>query len=187
MADLDLIYVIGAPGVGKTTAVGELVGGTGWTEYRDPIPHLRRGDVVMPGRARVPFGGTDTLAMNVARKAEAWIASRPAPLVIGEGDRLCYTRFFNTAESEGYRLHLIALYLDDAGAEARRLERARALGGKTQNPAWVRGRVAKVANTVAAFGAHVVDAYGTPAEVAAEMRRWLEQGGVSLTACDRLR
>lgn len=152
----DLVYVIGAPGAGKTTLVGGLVGPTGWTEQSEPIPHLSRGPIRMPGRRRVPFGGTDTLAMNIARKAEAWIASLPAPLVIGEGDRLAYGRFFDVAASAGYRLHLIHLGVRPEEAERRRAARADELGVPPQNPTWVQGRTSKAGRLAAQFGAQWV-------------------------------
>jgi hypothetical protein len=180
----DLVYVIGAPGVGKTTAVAELVGPAGWTEVPGPIPHLRRGGVVMPGRARAPFGGTDTLGMGIARAAEAWVASVPAALVIGEGDRLAYGRFFDVATSAGYRLHLIVLELAEWVAEQRRAARAAEAGLRPQNPAWVRGRESKSARLAADYGAYRVDASGSPGRSAAQMRSWLVLGGVQVIGCD---
>ena len=175
-----LVYVIGAPGVGKSTLVAALLGSAGWRAVADPIPHLRRGNTVMPGRAREAFGGTDSLAMSIAPRAEAWISTRPAPTVVGEGDRLAYPRFFEVAAAAGYRVHLVSLYLPREAAERRRAERAARLGTKPQNPTWVRGRESKVDNLTAALGAVVLSAEAAPEQIADALAVRLAQRGVHL-------
>lgn len=158
MTDHDLLYVIGEPGIGKTTLVAQLTGERPWEVHAGPIPHQRRGPVAMPGKPRAAFGGTDTLGMSIARKAEAWVMGLPAPVILGEGDRLAYGRFFDVAASAGYRVHLLYLYGAPGLAAQRRARRQATLGTKPQNETWVKGRASKAARLAAEFGAVRVEA-----------------------------
>lgn len=179
----DLVYLIGPPGVGKTTLVTAMVGGLGdFAEHFEPIPHLRRGDLTMPGRKREPFGGTDTLGMSIARQAEAWIASMPAPLVLAEGDRLAYAKFFGVAESAGYRLHLLHAVANPGTVAWRRRHRAEEAGTRLQNESWVQGRGSKAARLAARFGAAQLDLSHHGAEpMAATVFALLRKRGVPVS------
>ena len=178
---LHLLYLLGGPGSGKTTVLETLLGlpynEQSWVGSDDPFAHLRLDAVVLLGRRRAGFGGTDTLPMNVARKAEAWIASTPAQVVAGEGDRLAYNGFFCAARDAGYRLSVIHLDTGPDVAAQRRAARAAALGTKLQNPTWVRGRESKAAKLAARWSTDWVNGNNTVPTVVAIIRRQLREAG----------
>lgn len=178
---LHLLYLIGGPGSGKTTVMETLLNMPGteqqWAGWADPFPYLRRDELILLGRRRPGFGGTDTLSMSVARVAEAWIAATPARVVCGEGDRLAYGGFFDAARSGGYQLNLIYLDTHPLIAADRRAARAAELNTKPQNDAWVKGRETKAFKLAQRYGAHVVNGDLTVPEVVARIRIYLRNAG----------
>lgn len=144
---MKLTYLVGEPAAGKTTAmramlatipgagdVLDLGGGFRVTVYR-------RADVAVLGTyLGHPFDGTDRLSMAVGLRAREWIATRPHPTVLGEGDRLASKPFFLTAAEAGYDVDVVLL---DAHGAA---ENRRAARPAQANPSWVAGRVTKVRN-----------------------------------------
>lgn len=156
------VYVVGVPGSGKTTLVNaalKLLDLRPVTEAIAPIPHVRHGTLWHLGRHRDPFGGTDTLAMNIQPKAIRWVLSLginehvldPADVaehvpsvLLGEGDRLANPAFFEACPN------LTVVHLDTPYVEARNRAsiRARATGNKPQDESWWKGRVTKVNNLV---------------------------------------
>lgn len=150
---MNLIYVIGYPGSGKTTAVRAALTQLGRAaEPRDhPIPHVRRGDVWHLGRELDgPFAGTDKLAMNIQPAAIAWL-NDPAALtgcrtLIAEGDRLANPSFFAAARQAGH--HLLIALIDTPLHDARRRADHRAVTHNmpAQSATWWKGRVTKTNN-----------------------------------------
>jgi ribose 1,5-bisphosphokinase PhnN len=147
----EMIYVVGAPGVGKSTTVDALT----MRCYRRPVAHPFSYDVLsLPNaggmavelgmRRMSAFSGTDALAMNVQPKVLSWLAEGNYQLVIGEGDRLGNAKFFDAALHLGWKVTLIALTLPQEI-----LDRRHAYRGAVQNPSWRRGRQTKVWNLVA--------------------------------------
>jgi hypothetical protein len=162
----ELLYVIGAPGVGKSSAVRlameslrtrpdvteqpflhlsypqhRVDGGTGY----EPDP------IIMLGGWREGFGGTDTLPMNVQPKVlevlEHWEdhdTERPGR-IIAEGDRLANDKFFVAASWLGWNLTVISLEAPPDVLAKRRRAREQQLGTSPQNESWVRGRETKAA------------------------------------------
>lgn len=146
----ELVYLVGPPGVGKSTAMALLT--------RDCMPLgcalqpfaydlLQGPDGTRAARlgANRPggFSGTDALPMNVQPKAVSWLAVCPFKLVLGEGDRLGNVKFFQAALVLGWRLHLVGLTASQDELEFRRRVR-----GSNQNPTWMRGRQTKVDNVL---------------------------------------
>lgn len=173
-----LLYLIGEPGVGKSTTMQELTAGLDrWYSAR-PLHHerLARGPretlAVELGRTREGFPGTDTLALNANPRAIEFVYSRPAPIVLAEGDRLANMRFLKGAAVAGYLVHVAYLTASDPAVPAAR----RAGRGSQQNEAWLRGRQTKVRNLAAAArqaGMEVLSvdtAARTPAQVANVLR-----------------
>jgi hypothetical protein len=151
---LDLVYLIGAPGVGKSTVMAELTEGLPRVPRSEPFAHdwlheridgfLKPPVAVELGARREAFSGTDALGMAVNPRACEWIGLAPAPLVLGEGDRLANARFLGAAQRAGYAVTLAYLV-----AGSKTLEQRRAARGSTQSEQWIKGRVTKADNLAA--------------------------------------
>jgi len=180
-----LLYLIGEPGIGKTTAMGALTAplvNLGLLDRPPPVRTVygnRAGEVVaveLGRRRRNGFGGTDALAMNIIDVAERYLTSGRAaaetPLLLAEGARLANRRFLSTAMAAGWEVHL-ALMADTQLAARRRSARR-----STQNEAWVRGRATAAAGLFAdpppGVLTHYVDVSGTPDDVAGRLARLVQ-------------
>jgi hypothetical protein len=150
-----MLYLVGAPGVGKTTLMGEITKCCGRETVRKPFAHdvlrpdkLRgRGgmvpDAIEMGRRRESFSGTDALSMGVQPKAVDWISTGPAKIVLAEGQRLANAPFLMAARHAGYKVILVHLITDGDTLTARRAQR-----GSNQAPAWMRAAGTRVDNLV---------------------------------------
>lgn len=173
---MNLLYLVGAPGVGKSTTMRALTAGCDRVYRPRPLHHDLLCDrdaqpvAVELGRQRPGFPGTDTLPLNVAPTAAAWVAQRPAPLLLAEGDRLAHIGFLQAAEQAGYSINVVYLWADPTTVDGRCAAR-----GSNQNEAWRRGRATK-AGRLADWCAEqhgllqVNTADGPPAAVAAAIR-----------------
>lgn len=148
------IYILGAPGSGKTTLANEIKKPWGNFQLVDkPFAHefysVENKFRISLGKTKPPFSGTDTLSNSVINLVEelypCWTKSNQVEIVIGEGDRLAIERMMNIARSFG---ELFLFYLDtpEEISESRRQTRARANNFKLQNPSWVKGRKTKHLN-----------------------------------------
>lgn len=147
-----VIYVVGAPGSGKTTATASALARLGWgsPEQREtPIPHMDYGlSRIQLGRQRDNgFAGTDALGMAINPRAVEFIKTSPAEIVVAEGDRLANRAFLDAASETG---SLTLVWIDTAPnlAIPRARERAAILGVEPQNVTWWKGRYTKVARLV---------------------------------------
>jgi hypothetical protein len=152
-----VVYIVGEPGVGKSTALGKL------TELydREVVSHKlaggparetlsRDGQAVAvelgrrEGKHPVGFPGTDAMSMSAIVGVESWLVSGAAAaetgLILGEGARLANRRLIKAVIKADARLTVVYLH-DPAGAAARRQGR-----GGGQNEAWVRGQGTRAAN-----------------------------------------
>lgn len=159
----DLVYLIGEPGAGKSTALELLTRPLTGAVLRQPFAHTewwieddRR--VIELGYRRTAFSGTDTLSLSVQPRVVDWLATTPHELVIGEGDRLANGKFFRAAKDAGWNLTVILLDVAPEVAAARRAARALALDTEVQGDAWVRGRRTKVARLASEWAHLTVDA-----------------------------
>lgn len=142
------IYIIGAPGSGKTTLVEALK--HNWTlEARNTQPFKHEVYQTTDGKTvtslgwdNPPFSGTDTLPYTAINQVEAWLPTAYTDYILGEGDRLAVDRFMEAAKQNG-ELHLFYLNTNPAIASDRRAARALQYGTKQQNPSWVAGRATK--------------------------------------------
>ena len=145
------LYVVGVPGVGKSTLVGALTEGVPYVQQSKPVAHaIYEPGVVELGKKREGFPGTDTLSMSAITLVDPWVREEwwPFDLLLGEGDRLAVDRFFEALEAGGWDLVIAHLWDDTGIAQKRRVERAEALGTKQQKDSWVRGRETKVEKLV---------------------------------------
>lgn len=146
------LYLIGAPGVGKTTLLQALVK----VHDSEPVYVMRatgsplrlgtryNGGLVQVGYAREAFGGTDALPMNVQPLVLQWAATTPDRWCVAEGDRLANHAFFVGLLARGWGLTVAWLDGSVALTAARQSQR-----GSHQHPAWVKGRRTKVARLAA--------------------------------------
>jgi hypothetical protein len=162
------VYLVGAPGSGKSTALAGALArwGVEPTGVERPVPHLDYGaGRLQLGRARPGgFAGTDALAMNIQPRAVEWVRSSPATLLLAEGDRLANRGFLDACAEVG-PVDLVWLDVSPAVARRRALERAERLGVKPQTEAWWRGRVTKVNRLVGGYRHLRIDGDGPLAQV----------------------
>lgn len=140
-----LIYLVGAPGSGKSTLMRALTAPFHRLSIDEPVPHDQLiksvtdiATVAEIGRQRGDFSGTDALASSIIDKAVPWIATRPYTMLLAEGARLGNKRFLQAAIDTGYRVLLVVL--DHPDAEKWREARSWKIG-QFQNAAWVKGRL----------------------------------------------
>lgn len=146
-----LLYLVGPPGVGKTTIMSELTSGLDRETVLDPFAHdvLRRGGRRVGtemGRRREAYSGTDALSMSVQPRAVDWISTRPDEIVLAEGARLANRGFLLAARDAGYRVLLVYLHAPPPTLVIRRKIR-----GSDQNPQWIKGattRATRIAETM---------------------------------------
>lgn len=145
---MKLVYLVGVPGSGKTTALDaavDLLAIDPPEVVREPVPHVRYGPLWYLGVRREAFGGTDALSMSISPKAVAWLPEVDARVLVGEGDRLATPKFLLAAPQR------TVIWLDTPVklCRERAAARAAALGRPEQEMSWWKGRVTKVTNLVA--------------------------------------
>jgi ribose 1,5-bisphosphokinase PhnN len=135
-----VVYVIGYPGSGKTSAMRAAVCGLTSRIEETPFKHTvyDNGTIEM-GCKRDDFGGTDVLSFSVQPKVIQWLGEGLNEMVVGEGDRLANDSFFSAVQELGYGLHIVHIKVGELTALRRIKQR-----GSEFNPAWVRGRMTKV-------------------------------------------
>lgn len=175
------VYLIGPPGVGKTTVMTMLLSPyqllaplrvTGYTPlWVEPLLDDGRHVGYHLGKTRASFGGTDALSMGVNTAAVRWAREAPLPeLVAGEGQRLANARFLGTlADRPDVTLTVIHLSAPTAVLDARCAAR-----GSKQKRAWRQGAATRAANlagalTEAGHRVEFIDAEDDPHKIAARI------------------
>jgi hypothetical protein len=190
-ADRHLVYLIGAPGSGKSTLMAKLTKGIVRLPYSPPETLVAHDRLVDPktgvvigaeiGKRRDLFSGTDALPSSVIEKAIPWINGLPYALLLAEGARLANIRFMRAAMNADYLVTLALL--DHPDAEAWRKVRARAVG-REQSPSWVKGRLSASRNLAdqlnGVSGFTVLR--GHPDELEAELTRPIAAALLSMNA-----
>ena len=109
-----IIYVIGLPGAGKSTAVESVLKGTGYRELaeKNTVPHCVYDDgVIMLGKWREKFPGTDAIGFSMQPKVEEWmreiIIKMDNCTMIAEGDRFTNRKFIEACEKVGWIVDIV--------------------------------------------------------------------------------
>lgn len=161
-----MLYLVGEPGVGKTTTLAAVTSGLAREVVNLPprVTFYEGGALVELGHARDTFGGTDALAMNAQPRVLRALDDYRWPNVVAEGDRLANGKFFDAVRGLGYDLTVAVLTADPLVSSERREGR-----GQGQNESWVRGRVTKVRNLAQNYSDVLIDAGRPVAQVAADL------------------
>ena len=152
-----LTYLIGEPGVGKTTLLTAITEGLPGMAIRRPFARtVYDCGVVALGEARAVFGGTDTLSMSVQPKVVEWAELPDYDDIIGEGDRLANGKFFTAMRDIGYDLCIVHCVAPLGVAAERRVMRAATHRIDEQDATWLAGRQTKVKNLAAEWATHEI-------------------------------
>lgn len=143
-----LLYLVGAPGVGKSTLARELTQGWDKTLLRaHPVPHsilghpvTGRGTGLELGVPRDDFPGTDALAMDIGPRALQFLSATYAHFAFGEGSRLATRPLLGGLAGAGVPVTLVYL----SGTQELLDERWRARGSK-QSLTWRKGAATRAA------------------------------------------
>jgi hypothetical protein len=144
-----LLYLVGAPGVGKSTLARELTGEWDRTVHRNaPVPHstFRNPSSGIPvglelGVPREDFPGTDALAMDIGPRAGVFLREAQVVWALGEGSRLATRPFLGGAVRAGVHLTLVSLRAGEELLHARWVAR-----GSRQNSSWRKGAATRARN-----------------------------------------
>lgn len=180
---MNLLYVVGPPGVGKSTLVAGLTARMSREAVAAPVPHDRLLTAQLGiagaevGKRRGAFSGTDALSMSIHPKAVEWISTAPYDLVIGEGARLGTRGFLTAGMKAGYWVTLVHLTAAQDVLDARCKER-----GSAQNETWRRGAATRAARLAATMDLDArvlrLDASAPADQLAAQVRGVVRALGV---------
>lgn len=149
------MFVIGEPGVGKSTLTGKAFGHL----ERAEVDHQAAGGPMREllwqgsellgcelgrraGKHPEGYPGTDTMSMTAITGVDDWLRAGADDLkvVVLEGTRVANKRFVEAAIAGDHHLMIFYLYGPEA-ARQRRVER-----GSQQNPQWLKGRQTAATN-----------------------------------------
>ena len=166
-----LCWIVGAPGVGKTTIARQLLDPD---SYLIPKPKWTVGEgVVAAGHySGQTFDGADMVPYNGAKEALAYWAAhlKNTKLTLFDGDRFSNAgavEYLRAAAPDSHFMVVLVL------AEQATLDARRAARGSNQDPVWMKGRVTKAHNFAALpswNASHTVSSDLPPEEVAKQVR-----------------
>jgi hypothetical protein len=140
------LWLVGAPGSGKTTLVRELLGPSPRLQQKPKWSTSSSNPLVSAAGhyGGGTFDGADTIAYNGAADALAWWTrnlARPGSLTVFDGDRLSNATGLALVQGNvlaPLRCVCVLMQCPPAVLDARRRER-----GSDQNDAWMKGRQTK--------------------------------------------
>ncbi|HJV96469.1 MAG TPA: P-loop-containing protein [Albitalea sp.] len=150
------LFIVGEPGVGKTTLVRGLLGANARGELpidsslvpkpKWTLVNTRLGNIAAAGHyTGAPFDGGDSVPYNGVAEALNYVAERKGELslVVFDGDRFSNSGVQATLRLLDFELACVRIDLPSEQAEQRRKARAEAAVAKLQNESWVKGRRTK--------------------------------------------
>jgi hypothetical protein len=173
------LWIVGEPGIGKTTLTSRLIDNWGGQKYLSCSPKWTcgkgfaaaghyRGDV-FDGADSVPIQGINPLLASLR------LAPRKlTELVVFDGDKFSTAKAVDTCK-ELHRRCVVILMEGQALAENRRK-----LRGTSQHPSWVKGRRTKASRFVSLFESHDtlrIDAALEPEKSVLLVASWLYDRG----------
>lgn len=139
---MNLLYIVGEPGIGKTTLAAAITAGWEYEEAPTPFPHtVYTNGVWQLGRQREGgYPGTDAMAMDIQPTVLQFMEGIKPKLVMGEGARLGNATFLNRMRQIGYQLHIVNLVGPLLAMERR------AARGSNQNENFIKGKRTQAIN-----------------------------------------
>jgi len=141
------IFVVGPPGVGKTSAMRVLLGETFELYHDGKVKWTRAAPYVFAGHYGLgTFDGADTVPNdgwlpNLEFWEKEYLPNEEYQVTVFDGDRFSHGNAVKWLEDRGVRVLCAHLTASDEVMDARRKER-----GSDQNPTWLAGRVTKSRN-----------------------------------------
>lgn len=150
------VYIVGAPGAGKSTLMAEILEGWDVGSYQrwgrevfgHYLEHPEKGRGSYLGHLRPEYPGTDALSLSAAPRVVEWLEALPLlglDWVFGEGARLSHMGFLS-ALAGATDLTVVYMDVDPAVAAQRRIAR----GGKQLSDQFCKIATSKAANVAEA-------------------------------------
>ena len=177
------LWLVGAPGIGKTTALRHVFDG-GFASFVPKPKWTIAPPVALAGHyTGTTFDGGDTVPYNGAEDCLLfWLTNlRTRPdlrLTVFDGDRFSSAGSLERVRSSGVRCCCVLLTVPGAVLEARRAAR-----GAKQASSWALGRATKASRFYEKFGEAdrlQINADAPPQQVAAQMAGWLNEQGCNV-------
>jgi hypothetical protein len=174
-----LIYGIGYPGSGKSSAFRTAMAGVQCMHEISPFPMaIYENGVAMLGRWQfakndAPCWGSDSMAPFMKPAVLGWMRQAMPKLVLVEGDRFNHKDFFEKCTGMGYEIKMVFF---DVPAEVTR-ERYQTREDKEANPGWYKGKITQVNSTRELFkdSLTVIDGLQDKSLVAKELKEFIFQ------------
>src|SRR5687767_5517787 len=97
-----MLYLIGAPGAGKTTLMRNIVAPFKGIQHRKPFSYIEYPDAPVPMAQLGTDRGTDGLVWDAQPAVMGWLLTCPYRVVLAEGDRLANDKFFAFVKQQGW-------------------------------------------------------------------------------------
>ncbi len=148
---LQVVFIVGAPGVGKTTLIESLIDSFAVYEIEKPKWTITPPWALVGHYQKQTFGGGDTLGYTQGADAVRFMlddlaSQKNIKVAILDGDRMSTRNVLQQVREAGLKPQCWHLIANDQALTERCNKR-----GSNQNPTWAKGRQTKAANFAALF------------------------------------